>query len=82
MDDDIAAIEAWAQIFKQPKKLAETASKHWLFHGTAIKKDIAKEKEDWAAEDYFSAGEDAAEVIEELVGPVLLPSIPLFGALQ
>ena len=85
MDEDIAAIEAWAEIFKQPETLAKTVSKHWLFHGPAIKKDITKEKADWEKQDYFNAGVDSANVITGLVGPVeaVEPTvIPLFGILQ
>ena len=41
MGDDIAAIESWAQIFTHPTELASTVAKHWLLHGSQIKKDIA-----------------------------------------
>ena len=41
MGDDVAAIEAWAQIFTEPTTLASTVAKHWLFHGSQIKADIA-----------------------------------------
>ena len=34
MDEDIAAIEAWAQIFTNPTELAAAVSKHYLFHKT------------------------------------------------
>ena len=37
MGDDIAAIEAWAQIFTQPKELTETLGKNWLLHRKTIK---------------------------------------------
>ena len=40
---DLAAIEAWAAIFKQPLKLSKTVGKNWLMHGTEIKKNIAEE---------------------------------------
>lgn len=43
MDDDMAAIMAWAEIFKHPAELTETVTKRWLFHGTEIKKEIAIE---------------------------------------
>jgi len=85
MDEDIAAIEAWADIFKQPETLAKTVSKNWLFHGVAIKKDINKEEADWKNQDYFNAGVDSASVITGLVGPVEQPEdtvIPIFGVLQ
>ncbi len=40
---DIAAIEAWAAIFKQPIKLSKIVGKNWLMHGTEIKKNIEEE---------------------------------------
>ena len=85
VDDDLAEIEAWAVIFKNPVQLAKVVSKNWLFHGPAIKKDITQQKADWAAQDYFHAGADAAKVITDLVGPLPQPSeveaakMPLFG---
>jgi len=79
MDDDIAAIEQWATIFKQPTKLAKIVSKNWLFHGPEVKKDLAAQKTAWAAQNYFEAGQDAAKVIVDLVGPVNPTElIPLF----
>jgi len=70
MDEDIARIEAWAEIFTNPKELTVTVSKNWLLHKRAIKKDIAQEKVDWAAGNYFSAGVDTADALVKLVGPV------------
>ena len=70
MDEDIAAIKAWAQIFKDPVALAETIGKRWLFHGMAVKADIAKEQVDWHDEHYFDAGDDTAAALVELLGPI------------
>ena len=70
MDDDIAAIENWAQIFTTPKLLAKKASKNWLLHHRIIKEDIADEEAAWAAEQYFQAGIDASMAITETVGPI------------
>ena len=70
MDDDIAAIEAWAQIFTEPTKLSETVAKHWLFHGNQIKQDIAQEEADWSSGDYFDAGKDTAAALTLAVGPI------------
>lgn len=39
MEDDFAAIEAWAEIFTEPVKLSETVTKNWLLHKRGIKKD-------------------------------------------
>ena len=41
MDEDIARIEAWAEIFTNPKELTITVSKNWLLHKRGIEKDIA-----------------------------------------
>lgn len=70
MQDDFARIKAWAAIFKEPKELVETVGKRWLLHKRGIKKDIAKEKEDWSAGNYFEAGEDTADALVLLIGPV------------
>ena len=70
MDDDIAAIENWAKIFTEPTTLAETVAKHWLFHGSQIKKDIAQEEADWSAGNYFEAGQDTAAALTLAVGPI------------
>ena len=70
MDEDIARIEAWGEIFTNPKELTVTVSKNWLLHKRGIEKDIAQEKVDWAAGDYFSAGVDTADALVKLIGPV------------
>lgn len=71
MDEDLARIDAWAEIFTNPKELTLTVSKNWLLHKRGIKKDIAQEKVDWAAGNYFSAGVDTADALVKLVGPVV-----------
>ena len=70
MDDDVAEIEAWAQIFKQPTTLAKTVAKHWLLHSKKIKADITKEESDWSSGDYFNAGADVADALTLAVGPM------------
>lgn len=70
MEDDFARIKAWGEIFTEPAKLAETVGKHWLLHKRHIKKTIQKEKDDWNNEDYFTAGEDIADILVTLIGPV------------
>ena len=70
MGDDIAAIEAWAKIFTEPATLSKTVAKHWLFHGSQIKADIAKEEADWSAGSYFDAGKDVADALTLAVGPI------------
>lgn len=70
MSDDIAAIEAWATIFKEPKTLAETVAKHYLLHKGTVKTDTAAVRADWANKSYFSVGKDAADLITVLVGSI------------
>ena len=79
MDDDVAAIEAWAQIFTHPTELSKTVAKHWLMHGSQIKADIAKEETDWSAGNYFDAGKDTAAALTLAVGPISnsIPNMPL-----
>jgi len=67
MDDDMAKIEDWAQVFTEPATLAKKVSKNWLLHGVQVKEDIAEEQADWSSGAYFNAGKDAAAAIELLV---------------
>lgn len=84
----MAAIMAWADIFKHPTKLAKTVTKRWVFHGIQAKKDIASEEANWEAQKYFAAGQDAADVLTDLVGPVetayeaTATRMPLLGLLM
>ena len=70
MDDDFAAIEAWAEIFTEPVKLSETVTKNWLLHKRGIKKDTEQAKADWAAGAYFNSGVDTADALVKLIGPI------------
>ena len=70
MDDDIAAIEAWAEIFKNPIALAQAIALNWLKHGVEIEKSISATKADWEAEQFFDSGKDCADAMVELVGPI------------
>jgi hypothetical protein len=70
MDEDIARIQAWAEIFTEPATLTKTVGKNWLLHKKAVKKDIAAMKSDWALEQYFQSGVDTADALVKLVGPV------------
>lgn len=70
MSDDIAAVEAWAQIFKSPKTLVSTVTKHYLIHKKNVTADITAIKADYGAKSFFSTGKDAADLLTVLVGPV------------
>mmetsp|Transcript_31775 Transcript_31775/g.39520 ORF Transcript_31775/g.39520 Transcript_31775/m.39520 type:complete len:133 (-) Transcript_31775:159-557(-) len=64
---DIQVMTDWAQVLKQPTKVAKVASKNWLFHGAEIKADIEKEEAAWASANFYSAGQDTAAVLIGLV---------------
>ena len=70
MDEDIAAIEKWAEIFKEPIKLVNTVTSHMLASGDEIKADIAEEQADWGNKKYFDAGNDTAAAFTVLIGPI------------
>ena len=70
MDDDIAAIEDWADIFHHPVELTELVTRRWLLHGTEVKEAIHEQQDDWAAERFFDAGDDAAAALVDLLGPI------------
>ena len=70
MSDDVAAIEAWAQIFKTPKTLATTVAKHYLVHKKAVTADITAVRTDWTNKSYFSVGKDAADLVTVLMGSI------------
>jgi len=70
MDEDIAAIEAWASIFTNKAQLVATATLNYALHRRAIKSDIAEFKADWAADLYYQGGIDAANIVEKLLGPI------------
>ena len=76
LDEDMARIELWAQIFTKPKALMENVAKNAVLHNVGIRKDIKEEKVNWSAGDYFHAGFDVSDIIVKLVGPI--PATPAF----
>ena len=70
MDGDIAAIEAWAQIFTDPAKLSATLAKHYAFHKKEILTDITTLETDWDAKNFFQAGDDLAALMTVAIGPI------------
>ena len=70
MSADIKAIEQWATIFTNPTELAATVSKHYLFHKTEIKADIAALETDFHAHSMFKAGADLADLLTVAIGPI------------
>ena len=70
LSDDVNSIKEWAAQFKDIPLLIETVAKHYLIHKKAIKKDIAMEKADWSAGNYFKAGADIADAVTLALGPM------------
>lgn len=70
MGTDITAIEQWAAIFKNPTDLASTVAKHYLFHKSEIKADIASLESDWHTQLMFKSGADLAALLTLAVGPI------------
>jgi len=71
MQDDIAAIESWAQIFKDQTELVSTVTKNALKHPAQLANDIKGAKADWEAQAYYQTGFDLADVLILLIGPVV-----------
>ena len=71
MGDDITAISEWAAIFKNPKELAATVSKHYLIHKKQIKTDVGALEADWGQGLYFRAGVDLADLMTVAIGPIV-----------
>jgi len=63
MSEEMKAIEAWAEMFAEPKSLFKTMGKNYLKNNRNIKNDIANEKADWAAGAYFRSGIDVADLL-------------------
>jgi len=70
MADDVTSIKTWLAQFKDIPALIERVSKHALVHMKGIKKDIAAEKADWDAGNYFKAGADIADAVTLALGPM------------
>merc|ERR1740139_64600 len=54
-ESDIQAIEAWASLFKNKTALIAKITKAEIFHHSAISRDVAAIKSEWAAKDYLQA---------------------------
>lgn len=70
MQDDIQAIADWASIFTNKTKLVSTVTRKFLLHKAQITADIQTLEADFAAEEYFKAGEEAATLATDLLGPI------------
>lgn len=79
MGDDIAALKEWASIFTKPAELSATIAKHMALHRKAIKADIALDKAEWDAQEWWAAGVTTADLATLAIGPVT-PVYPTFEA--
>ena len=70
MSDDIAELEDWASIFTEPEKLVGTVTKNYLLHKKKITSKMHSLKANYYSRQYFGAGENAAELLQDLVGTV------------
>ena len=70
MGDDLAAIESWASIFKDPAKLAKKLALHYAMHKSEIKADIGTLETDWESAKYFKAGDELAVIATLAIGPI------------
>jgi hypothetical protein len=70
MQDDIAAVQQWAKMFKDPMHLAHLVTKHAIVHEAEIAKDVKIEAADWAAGNYFKSGIVSADMVTILMGPL------------
>ena len=70
MSSDIARIEAWAQIFKQPKALVELMVKNVIANFNPIVTDIESTAADIGSGDCMKAGQDIADIMVLTLGKV------------
>lgn len=70
MGDDLKAIEEWASIFTNPAELSATIAKHYALHRKAIQADIASDKAQWEAGQYWAAGITTADLATLAIGPI------------
>lgn len=73
--DDVAAIEQWAQIFKNPVELMAQVSKVMLFHKSQVMADVSSVEADWKTANFFQSGIDVADLLTLVVGPIEVATI-------
>ena len=70
MGDDIHALEVWASIFLSPGELAAQVAKNYKKNKNLIKADIAIDKAQWEAHQWWAAGITTADLATLAIGPV------------
>jgi len=79
MSADVARVEKWAAIFKDPKALEKLMFQNTLMHIGAIKVDIQNISGDVQSKNYMDMGQQVADLLIQEVGPV--PQLGLNPAL-
>ena len=70
MEDDIEALEKWATIFSEPKRLAEIIGAHLVLGHKVLGEKISALKSDWSNKKFEAAGQELAYIITLAIGPV------------
>jgi hypothetical protein len=71
---DLKDIEEWAKVFTDKTKLIARVTRNMALHHKAISNDIKSLKADFSNENYFKAGEDAADLLAHALGTVTAES--------
>lgn len=72
MFDDIAAIAEWTAIIAHPAELKQKIERNTALHILKLKKDVSALKEEFAADEYFKAGETIGNILTLELGKVPL----------
>ena len=70
LQNDIARIEKWGQIFSDPKKLVEVVTMNVLKNYSKILADIGKIPTDFSSGDFKDAGDEVADIMVDALGPI------------
>lgn len=70
MQADLARIEKWAEIFKNPTQLIQTLTTNVIKNFGEITGDVSKIGTDFSGQKYEQAGVDVADILVATLGPV------------
>ena len=70
MTADVARIEKWAAIFKNPSQLVQTVTTNMIKNFGEIMGDVTKVSTDFSGKKYEAAGEDIADILVATLGAV------------
>ena len=74
MDADAKRIEAWAQIFKNPKELVQVVLNNALANRQGLANDVKEVAADATSQDFNDMGLTVADIITKTVGAI--PTLP------